>query len=64
MDKPKAKTSKHKVAKVVFGLMYFGGGGVVSFFLPVEVRYVFGYLSAAVCVWAWKTIAKEEVNHG
>jgi hypothetical protein len=64
MDKKKPKTNTHRVAKVVFGLMYFVSGGVVSFFLPVEVRYCFGYVAAAISVWAWKVITMEEVNHG
>jgi hypothetical protein len=53
-----------QIKKAVMALVYFFGGFLISVFLPVEFRYLFGYTFAIVVGWAWRVMTKEEVNNG
>lgn len=50
--------------KTIFMLIYWGAGAVVSYFLPENARFTFGFILAVIAAWAHKIITDKEVNHG
>ena len=52
------------MAKFLFYFGYLLGGGILSFFLPAEIRFVLGFLFALLTAWAYKTVSGGEVRNG
>lgn len=53
---------RKRIFKVVFFIMYFLFGGILSYFLPHEIKFAIGFLFACISIWAWKVITKEVQN--
>lgn len=50
---------RSRILKVIFFTMYFLSGGIISYFIPHEVRFAIGFLFACISIWAWKTISTQ-----
>lgn len=50
--------------KWVFYFLYMIAGGIISYFLPDALRFLFGFLLAVTTRWAWVTLNSKEVHHG
>lgn len=50
------------IIKVIFIIMYFLAAGVVSTFIPHQLKFAIGFAFAFASVWAWKTITSSSTE--
>lgn len=54
---------RRRIFKLAFFVIYFLAGGVISYFIPDQIKFVLGFTFALLSGWAWKMMSKE-VHHG
>lgn len=50
---------RKKYLKVALFILYFVAAGILSQFLPDQIRFAIGFIFACVSAWAWKVISSE-----